>query len=174
MYFNEEITSFYLYYRKYNGDILLDFYIFYIKYIVWVSTWSIKIMSKFPKFFSKKISKEKMGKFAESLVEIYIESKNFKVVTRNYRYRGGELDLIAWDDDQLVFIEVRSKHNTMLGPAIASITPEKRRRIINTAKHFLASLDFMPICRFDLATIDYREGCYMLCYHENFFHAAST
>ena len=51
------------------------------------------------------------GNIAEGIAINFLKKKKFTVLTTNYRYRGGELDIIAYDKEskELVFVEVRSK-----------------------------------------------------------------
>jgi putative endonuclease len=76
------------------------------------------------------------------------------VVKRNYRYRGGEIDLIARDGATLVFVEVRLRSSGAFGGARASITAAKRRRLKFAAGLFLSSLRREPPCRFDALLLD--------------------
>ena len=83
------------------------------------------------------------------------------LVARNYRVargpnaRGGEIDLIVREPDgTLVFVEVRSRAGTSHGGAAASIGWTKRRSLVLTAQHFLATQRVVPPCRFDVIAID--------------------
>jgi putative endonuclease len=57
------------------------------------------------------------------------------------------------DQNTLVFIEVRYRKNQDYGGAEASITRQKQKKIIKTAKHYLSQLDYEPYCRFDVVAI---------------------
>jgi putative endonuclease len=90
------------------------------------------------------------GRLAEDLAARFLEKRGLRVLRRNYRCRGGEIDLIARDGKTLVFVEVRLRRNTNYGGAGASITPAKQRRIILAARHYLAEHDASDVdCRFD-------------------------
>ena len=62
------------------------------------------------------------------------------IVTRNFRTRHGEIDLIARDGDTLVFVEVRLRRSANFGGAAASITAAKRARLVAAARDYLAGL----------------------------------
>ncbi|MGH8799565.1 MAG: YraN family protein [Casimicrobiaceae bacterium] len=98
------------------------------------------------------------GAAAEALAAEFLQVCGLAIVERNYRCRGGEIDLIARDGDTLVFVEVRLRSSAAFGGAAASITAAKRRRLALAAAHYLARLNREPPpCRFDailLATLD--------------------
>jgi putative endonuclease len=94
------------------------------------------------------------GAAAEALAADYLEACGLVIVARNYRCRGGEIDLIARDRDTLVFVEVRLRSGAAFGGAAASITAGKRRRIALAARHYLAGIGREPPCRFDAVLLD--------------------
>lgn len=94
------------------------------------------------------------GAAAESLAAEFLEARGLVVVERNYRCRGGEIDLIARDGATLVFVEVRLRTSDAFGGARASITAAKRRRLKFAAGLFLSGLSEEPPCRFDAILLD--------------------
>lgn len=93
------------------------------------------------------------GAQAEALAEAHLARSGLTVLARNFRVRGGEVDLICRDGTTLVFVEVRLRSSTRYGGAAASITASKRRRIVFAAQHFLAGKP-LPACRFDCVLLD--------------------
>ncbi len=89
------------------------------------------------------------GAESELRAERYLVGQGLKPVARNWRTRGGEIDLIMRDGDTLVFIEVRSRSGHQYGGAAASITRTKQGRVIHAARLYLAGLSSTPNCRFD-------------------------
>jgi len=94
------------------------------------------------------------GAAAEALAAEFLQSRGLAVIKRNYRCRGGEIDLIARDGATLVFVEVRLRSSNAFGGALASITAAKRRRLRFAAGLFLSSLAREPQCRFDAVLLD--------------------
>lgn len=88
------------------------------------------------------------GSAAEDLAADYLTSHGLRLLDRNYRVRGGEIDLICADGDTLVFVEVRLRRNARYGGAGASVTPTKQRRLILAAQHYLQAVGEQD-CRFD-------------------------
>jgi len=95
------------------------------------------------------------GQQAEALAAAFLDKRGLTVVTRNFRCRGGEIDLVCRDGKTLVFVEVRLRRNTNFGGAGASITARKRQRIILAAQHYLAAKNAATSdCRFDCLLLD--------------------
>lgn len=76
---------------------------------------------------------------AEREALAYLQKFGLKLIARNYRCKAGELDLVMLEGATLVMIEVRYRASAEYGGAAASVTPQKQRRIINAARHLLAS-----------------------------------
>ncbi|OIQ75227.1 hypothetical protein GALL_431030 [mine drainage metagenome] len=96
-----------------------------------------------------------LGQSAEDLASAYLQARGLRLVQRNYRVRGGEIDLIMRAADaSLVFVEVRARSSGNFGGAAGSIDARKRRRIVLAARHYLARLPAEPNCRFDVVALD--------------------
>ena len=93
------------------------------------------------------------GVLAEEQAAQYLARHGLKILARNYRCRGGEIDLVCRDGNILVFVEVRLRTNRSFGGAAASITAAKQRRITLAANHYLAGKP-LPACRFDAVLLD--------------------
>jgi len=93
-------------------------------------------------------SRHSAGVQAEALAAVFLERQGLRVLQRNWRVRGGEIDLICDDRGCLVFVEVRLRTQRAFGGAAASITATKQRRLILAARHYLAGRREQP-CRFD-------------------------
>jgi putative endonuclease len=89
------------------------------------------------------------GAEAEQTAADFLLGQGLKLVTRNFRCRGGEIDLVMRDGSTLVFVEVRARASMDFGGAAASITPAKQGRIILAARHYLAQHSINAPCRFD-------------------------
>ncbi|MDX1736114.1 MAG: YraN family protein, partial [Halioglobus sp.] len=86
----------------------------------------------------------------------WLQRRGMRVLARNFRAPTGEIDIIALDGAELVFVEVRARANPAFASAAASVTPAKRRRIVATAQIFLqqqAHLAQSP-CRFDVVAFE--------------------
>jgi putative endonuclease len=98
-----------------------------------------------------RIDRRALGAQAEARAALHLQQAGFSIFARNYRWRGGELDIVAQRRDLLLIAEVRLRSSRLYGGAAASIGAAKRRRIRLTATHLLArypQLADLPI-RFD-------------------------
>lgn len=86
---------------------------------------------------------------AEAIAARHLESQRVQIIARNYRCRGGEVDLIGLEGATLVFFEVRLRSSSDFGGASASVTYHKQRRLILAAQHFLIGKK-PGACRFDV------------------------
>jgi putative endonuclease len=99
-----------------------------------------------------------IGAQAEQWAAQHLQQQGLKPIAQNYRGRFGEIDLIMQDGPSLVFIEVRLRRNPDFGGAAASIDSRKQQRIIRTAQQYLAGLNHIPPCRFDVVLMDDAQG----------------
>ena len=95
------------------------------------------------------------GAQAEDIAAGVLARNGLTIIARNYRCRGGEIDLVCRDGSTIVFVEVRLRKNQAFGGAAASITTTKQQRIILASTHYLHSqrLDDAD-CRFDCVLLD--------------------
>lgn len=87
----------------------------------------------------KNSTTRKLGTKGEDHATRYLYEMGYDIVVRNWRCKVGEIDLIAIQDDELVFIEVRSRQgNEALNQAAESITPKKQERLLKLAEIYTA------------------------------------
>ncbi|QEZ48181.1 YraN family protein [Cupriavidus oxalaticus] len=95
------------------------------------------------------------GMRAEDRALAHLRRQGLQPVVRNYRCKGGEIDLVMRaPDGTLVFVEVRQRSGRGFGGAAASVTPAKQRRVLLAAAHYLATLAQLPPCRFDVVALE--------------------
>ena len=96
-----------------------------------------------------------IGRAAETAAAHYLERIGYQILQNNFRARGGELDVVAIDGAALAIVEVRYRASDRFGGGAASITSDKRRRIIRAARALLATqplLARLP-ARFDVVEV---------------------
>lgn len=89
-----------------------------------------------------------LGLDGETLACEYLIRKGYKIISRNYHSRFGEIDIIAQTNKTLVFVEVKTRTNKAYGTALEAINAYKLRKIIKTSQFY--------INQFKLGDIDYR------------------
>lgn len=94
------------------------------------------------------------GRAGEDEALEYLTQRGLTLVERNFRCKGGEIDLIMQQHSMLVFVEVRKRADNRHGGAAASVTPAKQGRLIIAAQIYLQRYRMPPACRFDVVAID--------------------
>ncbi len=97
-----------------------------------------------------------IGRQAEKLALDHLTAQGLKEITRNFRCRMGEIDLVMQDGDCLVFAEVRFRNQNSYASAAGSVDHHKQRKIIRTAAAFLGRYPKYSSCavRFDVVGLD--------------------
>ena len=113
------------------------------------------------------------GRKAETYICAYLRRKGCELCDRNYRYAGGELDIIAKDKSGTwLFVEVKSIWENNVGSPDTRVNKKKQRKIWRTALHYLHSNDALEEnSRFDVAAMDFRFKKQAIRYYENAFIA---
>jgi putative endonuclease len=101
-----------------------------------------------------------LGRSAEDIAADFLVAQGLSVLLRNYRRRGGELDLVARDGDVLVIAEVRTRSTEEFGGAAASVDGWKQHKIIRAATQLLQQRkDFAQMrVRFDVIVVRGADG----------------
>ena len=99
-----------------------------------------------------------IGNSGELIACLFLESKGYQIIEKNYRAYRKEIDIIAKKDGYLIFAEVKTRRSTTFGTPSQSVNREKQKHIILAAKKFLADnryyFSLQP--RFDIIEI-YRD-----------------
>ncbi len=96
------------------------------------------------------------GQWAEEFAHRYLCEQGLTPITRNYRCKAGEIDLIMQHQAHLVFVEVRYRQSRQYGGAGASIDSRKQQRIAQAAAHYLQTYRQAQqfACRFDVVLME--------------------
>ncbi len=105
-------------------------------------------------------NKRDIGKEGEDIAVTYLTQKGFKIIERNYHYSNkGEIDIVADDKNQLVFIEVKSRINLEFGEPEFAINPKKIKQLKKMAELYLFDKEIEEAdCRFDVVAILLGDG----------------
>ncbi len=102
-----------------------------------------------------------IGQSGEELACDFLSDNKLKIVTRNYRTRFGEIDIVAKSGKQLIFVEVKAKNTSRFGKPYEMVTEKKKKKLIVTSKNYLIEQDIDPEkqdWRIDIVSIDYESG----------------
>lgn len=99
------------------------------------------------------------GNYGEDLACEYLKKQGYKILERNFRIRGGEVDIVARDGDYLVFVEVKARYSHDYGPPAESITSWKIKALKKTALFYVVKVYWgnRPY-RIDVVTIDFADN----------------
>ncbi len=90
---------------------------------------------------------------AEDLACAHLKASGMRIVARNWRWRGGEVDIVARDGPVLVFVEVKGRGGTRFGRPEEAVTRAKRRSLWRTAHAFIGRVDAELPIRFDIVAV---------------------
>ena len=79
----------------------------------------------------------RMGEWGERVARLHLEGKGYAVLATNFRSRAGEIDVVAEQGDQLVFVEVKARRGNAYGIAEESISPVRAERLAEVAEDFM-------------------------------------
>lgn len=110
------------------------------------------------------------GNFGEEITEKYLIKKKYKILERNYTTKLGEIDIIAANKSNIIFVEVKTRGVNSLGFPAEAVTKSKQKKIIKTAFLYLMSNHCELQPRFDVSEVYISENKrYKINYIENAF-----
>lgn len=81
--------------------------------------------------------RQSLGRKGESLAAAYLERQGYSIIDRNLETPYGEIDLIARQSNVIVFVEVKTRASSSLGPPEISITPRKAEHMRCAAEYYI-------------------------------------
>ncbi len=100
--------------------------------------------------------RQQLGDFGERTAAAHLEAKGLRIVERKFRIRETEIDLVAIDGEQAVFVEVRTRRGAYDGMAALSVTRGKQRKLLNAVRYYVEAhpeYELMPL-RIDVVAIE--------------------
>ena len=102
----------------------------------------------------RKTSTHSKGRKGEEAAVAYLVGLGYEVIDRNVHMRYGELDCVAKDGDELVFVEVKTRASTRFGTPQEAVSATKQMRLCRAAARYLQERDLLDAaCRFDVVFI---------------------
>ena len=117
-----------------------------------------------------KKSRKRLGQRGENTAAKYLALEGMRILARNFKCRAGELDIVALDGNELVFVEVKSLRFRKGFTPAGNLSMHQRRRNRNAARLYYKLLDSPPLpSRFDLIEIVFRNNILVSLRHtENY------
>ncbi|MCA1927045.1 MAG: YraN family protein [Calditerrivibrio sp.] len=105
------------------------------------------------------------GKKGEDEAADYLKNIGYEILSKNFRSKFGEIDIIAKNGCTIVFVEVKMRKNKRFGSGYESVSRSKIEKLLKTANYFLSLQKSDFLYRFDVISID--DG--KICHIENAF-----
>lgn len=101
------------------------------------------------------MNKRKIGNTYEQMAAEYLQNAGVKIVEKNYRNRQGEIDLIGFDGECLVFFEVKYRKNASKGAPVEAVTFAKQKNICRVADYYrmIHKISEFAAVRYDVVAI---------------------
>lgn len=80
---------------------------------------------------------QEIGKLGEDIAVNYLKQKGYKILDRNFECRQGEIDIIATDKNEIVFIEVKTRTSNKYGTPSEAVNKIKQKHMLQTIKYYL-------------------------------------
>ncbi len=109
-----------------------------------------------------------IGNLGENIVSEYLKKMNYRIVETNFVCKQGEIDVIAIDKKEIVFIEVKTRVNRKFGYAIEAVDAQKQKHIKKATQYFIYkyNLQYCSI-RFDIIEVYLKQKTYHLNHIKN-------
>lgn len=103
---------------------------------------------------NKKPTSHSLGRRGEEFAVEYLKNKKYQILKTGFRFHRGEIDIIAYDKDTLVFVEVKTRRDYHFGSPEEAVTPLKQEQLRRIAQGYLTvnHLEDTP-CRFDVLAL---------------------
>lgn len=111
------------------------------------------------------------GRTGEEIACRHLEALGYIIRERNWQYRRREVDIIAQQGSELVFVEVKTRGASSFGTAMEAVDETKRRHLIEAADYFVRQYRLDLSVRFDIIGIDIApDATYRLTHSERAFY----
>ena len=94
-----------------------------------------------------------LGAWGEEIAADYLERQNYKIIERDWKSGHRDLDIIAMDEDTLVFVEVKTRRNRIFTDPEMAVDYQKIRNLQQAANHYIKYKCIDCEIRFDLITV---------------------
>lgn len=82
-------------------------------------------------------NKQQIGKIGEDIAAEYLKKQGYSIMERNFRCKQGEIDMIAMDKEEIVFIEVKTRLSLNYGLPSEAVNQQKKRHLMKTIQYYL-------------------------------------
>ncbi len=102
-----------------------------------------------------------IGKKGEDIATAFLKKKGYKILERNFYCRQGEIDIIAVDNKEIVFIEVKTRNNTNYGMPSEAVTKNKYKHLRKATEYYVYKNNlYQEFIRLDIIEILFKQDKY--------------
>lgn len=94
-----------------------------------------------------------LGKRGEELAVEFLEKLGCQIIATNWHERKFEMDIIAQDQNQIVFVEVKTRNTDYFGNPAEAVTPAKQKHLVEGANYYIEKNEIELECRFDVIAV---------------------
>ncbi len=110
-----------------------------------------------------------LGKYAEILAARHLENQGYQIVSRNYRYKKAEIDIIAQKEQLLCFVEVKARTSSHFGYPETFVKLYQQNLIKAAAENYIHTSNWNTTIRFDIISILQKNNVVELTHFEDAF-----
>ena len=114
-----------------------------------------------------------LGKSGEETAVAYLEERGYIILHRNWRKEHLEIDIVAAKDNELIFIEVKTRSDDSLQDPIEAVGRQKIRRLLRAADAYLKQFSGQIYARFDIITLVGTPGNFKIEHYSDAFSPLS-
>ncbi|MBQ9313266.1 MAG: YraN family protein [Bacteroidales bacterium] len=93
------------------------------------------------------------GRQGEDIACRFLQNKGYRIIQRNYVYRKHEVDIIAQDKNEIVFVEVKQRGTDFFGQPYKAVDLKKQKSIVLVANYYIQKYNIDLEARFDIVSI---------------------
>lgn len=102
----------------------------------------------------KKLTNKEIGALGEKFAADYLKRQKYKILDRNYKCRHGEIDIIACDGNEIVFVEVKTRSSDPYLPGMYAVDRKKQEHLLRAASVYLSATDLRLQPRMDVIEVE--------------------
>ena len=99
------------------------------------------------------MEQHELGKYGETLASQHLQKSGYIILDRNWKFGKIEIDIVVEFENQIIFVEVKTRENDYVGQPWEAVTISKQKRIIKAAHQYLIENDIDLEARFDIISI---------------------
>lgn len=103
----------------------------------------------------KNFYKKLLGRVGETKSVKFLKKQGYKIIERNFKTRVGEIDIIARKNDELVFVEVKTRSSDCYGAPSEAVNRKKQEKYFKVAQEYILKKNMADCnCRFDVVEVE--------------------